>query len=208
MIGPFIEFVLGELVTFPFVFFSKEKKRNRKINRLEVAKTNDFYDNQVYKVVGKVKMKSKLIYSPIQGKECVAYETLVNRVNQDWLDKVINEKKGNDFYVESNGFKCLVCISKSDLSVKLNHVKDTGLINKLNDNLKSYLNKYRVSVTSFGFNKSFQFYEGLINERDEVLVCGEGKWIEVGKGEKCFQFSTSKENRLVISTNYNRNRKI
>lgn len=205
MIGTLFEFIFS----IPFLYFEKNERLKRKINRTKPSSSDDFIEGITYKLIGRVEPFKSSIKSPLNKSECVIYDTSIERSNFDWTDELVKDKKGNDFLIRIGELKCLVRIKGSQILLKKERFTDTGLLKFPDEHLLNYLKKHRISPKSFGVRKSFQFYEGTINIGDEVVIYGTGKWTKLnGNDSPIFQFFTTTKQKLVIADTKNKNSKL
>lgn len=205
MIGELIEFILY----LPFAFFSPEERLKRKINTLDLNSSGEFEEGKLYKVIGSVAPLKTPLVSPLNKKECVLYDTVVNQVDFNGTEQVIKDRKGREFMIEGANYKCLVKLKGSNINLKRKNYRDTGLLNSLDTDLANYLSQHRVDDKSFGLNKSFQFEEGSVSPGEEILIFGMGKWVTMdGNDQRIFQFRTFNRQQLYVSNLFNNKKKL
>ena len=195
-----LKLIFELLFTIPLVFFSKEERINRILKKTISTNIKNSKDGDLIKVVGKAQAFQKQFTSPISRKACFYFHIIVNQQKSDYIDDIINEKKGIPFIVESNGVKCLIKPNFSESVLKHQTKLDSGILQNSSLEVKSYLKSKGYSTKSFGIKKSLEVIESIVQTNDTIAVYGKGKWVtQKSTGEKVYVLSVTKKTPIYIS---------
>lgn len=165
------------IIELPFFilefYLSKEERSKRKIKRTKSKKLSEIRTGHYVKIHGKVLVHEKIMKSPLNQERCVGYKVLVSRQQSSSKEEgYINDEFVQNFYLSDGDRKILVMPRKANLDLKMNKIASTGLFKDADSKITEFLKKHQTKSTSFGFNKSLDFEEGVIKEGAKITVVG------------------------------------
>jgi len=118
--------------------------------------------------------------SPLSGRRCAQYRVVVEEYRSDgesgsWHTIIEDEKSQNILLKDETG-EVLVRMSGAQVAVTNDAHYRSGTFNDATPLLESFLAKHGYQSTGWFFNKSLRYEEGLLEEGEEVAICGMGRW--------------------------------
>lgn len=177
-VGVFV--VIGVIVIISF-YFSKKAVIKRKLKKAVGKKISDIISGEIAKVVGKVEFAGEPLTAPLSGRKCAYYYVLVEEQvstgkSSHWKT-IIEEEVGGKFVIR-DGRHCAHIDSRNVKSVLVeDRVYKSGFGNDATSELERYLNAHgHKSEGTFGWNKTIQYKEGVLEEGELIAAMGRGEW--------------------------------
>tara|TARA_Y100000766_G_C18651266_1_gene480574 strand:+ start:56 stop:697 length:642 start_codon:yes stop_codon:yes gene_type:complete len=168
-----IELIINVPFAFLEFFLSKEERIKRKIKKTKSKKLSEIKTGEYVKIHGVALRSDRIMHSPLSKKRCIGYEVLVGREMSDYYeDKYMKEEIIQKFYLSQDNKKILIIPNKANIDLKKENIGNSGLFKDTDSNMANFLKRHQTKSTSFGFNKSLNFKEGILEEGDKLTVVG------------------------------------
>ncbi|WP_197092839.1 hypothetical protein [Labilibaculum euxinus] len=177
----FIIFAIIVTVLLSAVFFSKKAIIKRKLKKSELRKIADFKDGELARIVGTVEFVDAPLLSPLSNRECSYYyvhiEQKVASGNSSKWKTIIEEEISNKFLIREETSYAFINDDRIKSYIVQDESYSTGFFTDAPQNLENYLNSKGVkSESSWGFNKTLRYKEGILEQGEKVAVFGKGEW--------------------------------
>ena len=173
LFGGLIEVIINIPIFFLEFFLSKEERIKRKIKKTKAKKLSEVKTGEYVKIQGVALTDERIMNSPLSKKKCIGYQVLVGRqMSSYYEDKYINEEIIQNFYLSQDDKKILIIPNKANIDLKKENIRNSGLFKDYDSNIDAFLKRHQTKSTSFGFNKSLDFKEGILEEGDKLTVVG------------------------------------
>ena len=162
------------------IFFGRKATAN-KFHKTKAQIPSHVKDGEYVKLIGKALHTEETMNAPLSGRECIYYRVKVEREGRRSSYAIVDDEKGNDFFLEVNGEQVIVRLSglNNHVKVRLNkdHFTESGYMNDASMKVNNFLKRYgKSSTTLFGTNKTLRYEEGIISLGEMVAVMGVAKW--------------------------------
>lgn len=163
--------------------FSKKARIKRKLKKASFKKMAGFKNGEVAKIVGKVEIVGEALIAPLSGRICSYYyihvqERVSSGKNSYWKTRVEEEVSGK--FVIREGENCAF-INDNNLNSYIVQDRNysSGFLNDASLKLEKYLNsKGYKSEGILGMNRTLRYKEGVLEDKEEIAVFGQGNWKE------------------------------
>ena len=163
-------------------FFSTKAKVKRKLKRANYKKIADFEDGDVAKIVGNVELVDKPLIASFTNRKCSYYHVKVIHHIPDGDDggtynTIIEKKTSIKFLIKDELDFAVINCDKLKTYVVLDKEYSSGLFDNATKEMEDFLNTHGCKSTGLlGFNKSLEYWEGVLEEGEEIAVYGKGVW--------------------------------
>lgn len=165
--------IINFIIELPFWgiehYFSKKQRIKRKIKKTRLVPLSEVKTGKYVKLQGVAIPHEKMVVSPLKKKKCIGYKVFVGRENQD---DYIDEEIIQNFYLTQGNRKILIMPRKANVDLKMEQVGSIGLFKDATPVFTEFLQKHQSKTTSFGFNKSLSFMEGVLEQGKTVSIVG------------------------------------
>lgn len=155
---------------------------------LRSARSTPFHDvreGERVKVTGRVLRSDRALLAPVSKRSCVAWQVRVDELrhrgrSRHW-ETIIEEHDGVDFALDEGSAVARVEVGRSghhaQLALGFDHHTRAGLMTDASEELRAFLQSRGFEATGMlGFNRSFRYSEGVIEEGERIAVLGVGRW--------------------------------
>jgi hypothetical protein len=175
-----IGFIAVAGIIFLAIYFSQKAIVIRALQKLPKTAISSLQENQLAKVIGKVKPISEVLHAPLSGRKCIFYRVIVEQKtggkNRHWR-KIINDEKVTDFLLESYSGKALVKMKNFKSYFVTDAIYKSGHFNDPTMKLENYLRAHgKESLSFLGFNKTLRYKEAIIEVGEKIAVLGTVKY--------------------------------
>lgn len=180
VIIPIIIGIVGG-IAFTNYYFSKKCIVKRKLKKAVGKNISMFQNGDIAKVVGKVEFLGEPLIAPLSLRRCSYYYVLVEKrvshgKSSSWQD-LIEEEVAGKFLIKDGAFYALVNCKNIKTYLVEDREYSSGFLNNATPNLEYFLSKHGYSSENmFGFNKTLQYKEGILEEGEYIAVVGRGEW--------------------------------
>ncbi len=162
------------------LFGSREATIKREIGHLPRVLIDQFPESAVGKIVGRLVYVDEPLRAPLTGRCCAQYRVIVEEYrssgNSGSWHTIIEDEKSRDFMLWDETGEALVRMSGAQVAVTKDTHYRSGTFNDATPLLESFLAKHRHQSTGVFFNKNLRYKEGVLEEGEEVAICGMGRW--------------------------------
>lgn len=145
------------------------------------------------RIVGRLEHVEEPLVAPLSGRRCAHYHVVVevSKGESGW-QRFVEDEEGRDFLLSDGTGRALVRMSGAEVAVTKDVHFRSGTFNAATPSLELFLAKHGRGIKDwFGFNRPLRYKEGVLEDGEEVTVCGVGRW-EDGQG------AGNRERRLVL----------
>jgi len=148
------------------------KRALRSTIRTSIAKAPDGVPVKIY---GRVRSLSRVVFAPISGRPCVAFDVHVEQVGGQLWTTAFHERDSCEFLVEDASGRALVRMGSS----RMHLVKDVTIVdevlNAATGAAAEFLTSRGRDVTGL-LRSPTRVSEGVLEDGESVLVLGIGRW--------------------------------
>lgn len=172
-LGKLIELLINIPVFLLEFFLSKEERIKRKMKNTTVKNLSEIKTGEYVKISGIALPHERIVRSPLSKKKCLGYQIFVGREMSNYHeDEYIKEELIQNFYLCQENRKILIIPNNATIDLKKETFGNSGLFKDADSNMAAFLKRHQTKSTSFGFNKSLEFKEGILEEGDRLTVIG------------------------------------
>lgn len=163
-------------------YYSKEARTRRALNAQERVPISEVPEGGIVKIAGRITYLGTPLEAPLSGRRCACWEVVVQeRVqrgkNRQWRE-IIREQATQEFLVEDDTARAKVeaeCFPQ--MALEQDGHFSSGTFNDPTPELVQFLaeNGYETAGL-FGFNRTYRFREGVLEEGEAVAVLGKARW--------------------------------
>lgn len=184
------------------IYASRDEIIKRRMKRIQQKSLKDVKVGEYVKLVGKAQPYDRMFVAPLSRKECVAYQTWIDREtgNEDTEvdDHYVTEEILHRFYLKDGDDEILVLGNDARAHLKLIFKEDSGILGKASDEVKAFLKKHGYSAKSFGIRKSLEASERILEKDQEVAVIGNVSVLNTRHDGKLLVLRGTEKNPLYI----------
>lgn len=171
--------IVGVLVVGFFAvsyYFSTEAKLTRLLKAAPRYSIQAAPESQQIKLVGRVSYLSEPLVAPLSGRRCACYQIIVQEKrggkNKHWVE-IIRDEDRRDFMLTDETGRALIKAQDAKLLIDRDGKFTSGTFNDATPELNAFLEKFgKESTGFFGLNRTMRYYEGIIEDTEDVVVCG------------------------------------
>ena len=163
-------------------YFSKDARTRRALAAKERVPIAEVPEGGTVKIAGRISCIGTPLEAPLSGRECACWEVVVQervkRGKSSHWREIIREQGTQAFIVEDDTARAL---GEADgfpqMALEQDGHFSSGTFNDATPELERFLNEYGHQSTGlFGFNRTFRYREGVLEEGEEVAVFGKARW--------------------------------
>ncbi len=185
--------VISVIVVAGFVmiisrYFSRKAVVKRKLRRMNVKTMSSVQSGETVKIAGKVEYDGIPLTAPFSGRKCAYYYVLLEHKvssgkSSHWETLVEEEIAGNFVVREADYVARLDCSQvKSYIVQDRNYA--SNIFEDVTDAEEKYLSDHHIKRTNLlGFDRSFRYSEGVLEQGERIAVIGKAEWKHAGQGE-------------------------
>ena len=99
-------------------YYSNKKIMLREFKKSRKKSINSIRENEYVKIIGKAKHVNEPLIAPLSGRLCVYYHVVVEVKGDKRWNKIINDEKSQDFFIESSSEMAIVKMSTIQKSMR------------------------------------------------------------------------------------------
>lgn len=182
IIGVFTILGVTSAVTY---LFSPAARLRRTLARAPRYSIAEAVDGEIVKVAGRLEYAGDALEAPLSGRACVLFELVIEEYRSSgksgrWV-QIIREVGGRDFLLRDDTGKALVRVGDDDdrgrgLLIHKDVNRRSGTCNDATPDLEALLARHGHSSQGWFFNKAIRYNEGVLEEGEQVVVAGLGRW--------------------------------
>ncbi|MFY0712343.1 hypothetical protein J1D01_01590 [Seonamhaeicola sp. NFXS20] len=188
------------IIIFGFLSYYLGRKQTilRKFSKFNLRSINQFKNNELTKITGKVLHVHEPFVAPFTKRKCVIYYIKIEQKkssgkNSYWKT-LVEEEKVQDFFIKVEGEVVMVKPVKEPKNYYNYLVEDksvsSGFLNNPTPEFKKILNRYNIeSETILGFNKTLRYSERILEVGETVTIGGVAKWKSIKEPIKGYSYS-------------------
>ncbi len=187
-------------------FFTRTAIIKRRIRKAPRFSVQDFPEGEFGKIVGRLAYLGEPLTAPLTQRRCAQYRVVVEERRSSgrsshWAS-IIEEEDGRDFIVKDETGEALVRMRGAQVAVTKDARFRSGTFSDtITPELESFLAEHGRESTGFlGFEKSLRYEEGVLEEGEEVAVCGVGRREEDPNARGSAEADAGKVHRLVLES--------
>lgn len=174
-------------------FFGRKGTIRRNLKKFQPKTISSIKIGDKVKLHGHVRFGPDRLKAPLSKRECVFYQVKVEERKSKSTSTIISEEKYVNFTLEDNNFTILVDTSNAYCHLVQDRKDSSGFLDNANREMEELLRSHNEESTGlFGMNRSLKYYEGVLEEGEEITVAGKVAADENGrdfilKADKDFQ---------------------
>ncbi|APY10771.1 hypothetical protein BWZ22_05725 [Seonamhaeicola sp. S2-3] len=204
------------IITVGFLSYYLGRKQTilRKFSKFNLRSINQFKNNELTKITGKVLHVHEPFVAPFSKRKCVIYYIKIEQKkssgkNSYWKT-LVEEENVQDFFIKENDELAIIKPIKKPKNYFNYLVEDksisSGFLNNPTPEFKKVLNRYNIeSETFLGFNKTLRYSERILEVGEMVTIGGIAKWKSIKEPIEGYSYSriatleSSKTQKLIIT---------
>jgi hypothetical protein len=182
--APFVILGLGIIIyaIIHSMFFTPKAIMKRKIRRHLLKDIGDVQEGELVRIKGKVVLRGKTLSAPLSDRKCCYYHVIVVRGEGKESREIINEKKAAEVIIQTGEHFAFVHSQDAATFIDLDVKYNSGFLKDATPALEKFLKFHgHKSEGFFGFNKTLEYKEGVLEEGETTVVAGKGRWVDKSK---------------------------
>jgi hypothetical protein len=162
-------------------WFSPHQRALRALRACPVVAINRAADGATVRIVGAVRARAPMLASPLSGRECVAYdlvlEELVKTGKSSHWRQILHLEDACEFEIVDATGRAIVEAKHIAVALIGDAHARTGLFEDATPELLALLDAHGLSATGlFGMNKGLRVREGVLEPDETIAVLGRARW--------------------------------
>ncbi len=188
--------IVGLSTLFTQFYFKHDRVVRRKLKKAPYIPISAFKNGQTAKIVGKTVFSGKPLFAPFSNRLCAYYKIIIKQEksmgsNASTWDIIFEEESSSNYLVQDESGIAYVEEKNLQRHVMNDRNYKSGFLNDPSPKMLEFLKKKGIDRENFlGMNLSLRYFEGIIEEGEEIAVLGRGNWVsasELGLDEQLGQ---------------------
>lgn len=159
-------------------YFSDAQKVRRQLRRAPVKSIGQVGDDELAKVVGRVRPLGESLSAPLTGRPCVYFVAIVQerqkRRNSSHWRTIAREERCVPFVLEDDTGRAIVEATAARAALDVDSHSTSGVLDDPTDAQRAFLARHGQSATGLIFNRRLRYREAVIEDGEIVAVLGAG----------------------------------
>jgi hypothetical protein len=160
-------------------FISLAGRAKRALRRAPLVDVAQAEDGQLAKLVGRLRYDAGRppLVAPLSRRACAYYRAVVEQILEDSRKTIIDTSDFLPFFwLEDESGRARVELGSPTVILSMDAHFSSGFLADARPHVEEFLAAHDQSSTGWVFNKSLRYREGVLEEGEQVAVCGLCRW--------------------------------